>query len=312
MLSTYTSGVVLRLQPDAAGSSLEQTALEFERPMGLATDGDRLAVAAAEDLVLLDAAEQAFTASAAESPTASAAAPTRRHHTGRLDLHDVVWEGDDLWAVNTRYSCLSRLREGQLEVAWRPPFVSELTPDDRCHLNGLAVADGEPLWATALGATDEAGAWRGDRLGGGVLIHVPSGETVLEGLAMPHSPRVWDRRLFFLVAARGEVCCADPERRTWEVLARVPGFARGLARAERYLFVGHSRIRQHHLFSDLPVSHAEQTAGVSVIDLDSGEIVASLSYQSGCEEIYDVQLAALDSGKGDVPGVEVVGPVLSA
>jgi len=282
VLSTYTSGYVLRLRPDAAGTTLVQTAQEFERPMGLATDGERLAVAAAEDLVLLDAA---------------ATTPPRRHHTGRLDLHDVVWEGDDLWAVNTRYSSIDRLRGGQLEAVWRPSFVSDLTPDDRCHLNGLAVVDGEPTWATALGATDEAGAWRQDRQRGGVLIHIPSGETVLGGLAMPHSPRVYDRRLFFLLAARGEVCRVDPQRRSWEVIARVPGFARGLARAGGYLFVGHSRVRGHHLFSDMPVNESEQVAGVSVVELVSGKIVAGVRFLSGCEEIYDVQLTAWKAGQ---------------
>jgi uncharacterized protein (TIGR03032 family) len=288
VVSTYRSGRVLVLRPTERDGELEQQGVDLPRPMGLAVEGGRLAVATREELVEL------------ETPVPGVAPEiSRRHPTGAVDTHDVAFDGDDVIAVNTRFSTLDRLRDGAVEPLWRPEFVSERVPEDRCHLNGLALEDGAPTWVTALGATDEAGAWRGDRLGGGILIHVPSGETVLEGLAMPHSPRVFDRSVYFLVAARGEVCRADPVRRTWEVIARVPGFARGLARGGDHLFVGHSQVRWHHLFGDLPVAAGEHRAGVSALDLESGEIVAALRWVSDCEEIYDVQLAPLDAG-GDV------------
>ena len=33
---------------------------------------------------------------------------------------------------------------------WRPPFVSALAPEDRCHLNGLAMVDGVLLLVDAV------------------------------------------------------------------------------------------------------------------------------------------------------------------
>ncbi|HET8592329.1 MAG TPA: DUF4915 domain-containing protein [Solirubrobacterales bacterium] len=46
---------------------------------------------------------------------------------------------------------------------WKPPFVSALTNEDRCHLNGCCVIDGEPAYVTALGETDAPGGWRETR-----------------------------------------------------------------------------------------------------------------------------------------------------
>ncbi|NER00221.1 MAG: DUF4915 domain-containing protein [Cyanothece sp. SIO2G6] len=39
-------------------------------------------------------------------------------------------------------------------------FVSALTPDDRCHLNGIAVFKGKPKYVSAFSRTDIAQGWR--------------------------------------------------------------------------------------------------------------------------------------------------------
>ena len=99
-------------------------------------------------------------------------------------------EGEELWLVSTRFSCLCTLHPDYSFVPrWRPPFITALTAEDRCHLNGLAIVDGRPKYATALGETDTAGGWRPDKAHGGCLMDVPSGEILARGLSMPHSPR---------------------------------------------------------------------------------------------------------------------------
>ena len=116
--------------------------------------------------------------------------PRGSHVTGDIRIHEMAFAGDELWIVNTRFSCLSVLdREHSFVPRWRPPFVTSLAPEDRCHLNGLAVADGRVRWVTALGATDMPQGWREDKARGGVLVDVPSGEIVARGLSMPHAPR---------------------------------------------------------------------------------------------------------------------------
>src|SRR5581483_2469980 len=114
------------------------------------------------------------------------------------------------WIVNTRFSCLATLdADHSFNPRWRPPFVSLLAPEDRCHLNGLAVVDGKPKYVTCLGATDAAGGWRANKRNGGVLLEVPSGKILIDGLSMPHSPRWYANELLVLESGHGTIARVD-------------------------------------------------------------------------------------------------------
>jgi uncharacterized protein (TIGR03032 family) len=123
---------------------------------------------------------------------------------------------------------------------------------------------------------------------------VPEGRIVLEGLCMPHSPRLIDGTLHVLNSGAGEVLRVDPERRTAEVLARLPGYARGLAARGNFLFAGLSRLRDRHGAgtAPLPVERAGEPlqCGVAVLDRHSGRLLGSLHFTSGPEEISDLAL----------------------
>ncbi len=289
-ISTYQAGKVILLS--AEGENLVQLARNFRKPMGLTVSGPRLAVATQYEVVVLE-----------DAPTLAPGYPARPGHydalfvprasyfSGEIDLHDLAWGEETLWGVNTLFSCLCHIDDRySFRPVWRPPFLSALAPEDRCHLNGLAFAEGAPRYVTTLGTTDTRKGWQQDRLGGGTLIDVPTGEVVLSGLAMPHSPRLIDGALFFLTSADGALCRAEPESGRYEVIAQVPGFARGLARYGDYLFVGHSRIRKKHLFGDLPLAQKEHYAGIVLVHLATGRIAGAIRYHASCEEIYDVQV----------------------
>src|SRR3972149_3650764 len=95
------------------------------------------------------------------------------YHTGDLHTHDVAIAGDDIWLAATRFSCLAKFSyDFSFLPAWKPKFISDLVPEDRCHLNGIAVRDGRPRYVTALGTTDAAAAWREEKATGGVLIDI--------------------------------------------------------------------------------------------------------------------------------------------
>ena len=133
--------------------------------------------------------------------------PRATYHTGDLHTHDVVFQAGDVLLVNTRFSL-----PGENEPAsstslpvWRPKFVSDLVPEDRCHLNGVALVEGRPKYVTALGTTDEPGGWRENKASGGVVIDVETDEIVLSGLAMPHSPRWYEGRLWAVELGDGRV-----------------------------------------------------------------------------------------------------------
>src|SRR5688572_33274519 len=148
----------------------------------------------------------------------------------------------ELWIVNTRFSCLATLSPDYSFVPrWRPPFSSALAAEDRCHLNGLAIVDGEPRFVTALGATDLRDGWRADKPHGGCILDVPSGEFVSRGLSMPHSPRWHDGQLWVLESGTGGLVLVDRATGRRETIVQLPGFTRGLAVVGPYAFVGLSK-----------------------------------------------------------------------
>ena len=62
------------------------------------------------------------------------------HYTGDIQAHECAWVGNEFWVVNTLFSCLSALHPyHSFAPRWMPPFISALIPEDRCHLNGLAL-----------------------------------------------------------------------------------------------------------------------------------------------------------------------------
>jgi uncharacterized protein (TIGR03032 family) len=290
VLSTYQAGKVILLS--AGPNGLVQLPRTFAKPMGMTLEARLLAIATRDEVVVLaNSRELAPTYPEKPGTYDGMFVPRAVYFTGELDIHDMGWGTDGLWAVTTRMSCLSLIdHHYNIRPVWRPPFVSGLVPEDRCHLNGLAMVGGKPEWVTALGRTNAAGAWREGRLERGVLMHVATGEVAIDGLGMPHSPRVYDGSVFFLNSSTGELCRADPGEGRWSAIARFPGFLRGLARLGPWLFVGMSRVRRKHLFSGMPVAERETHAGIGIVHLPSGRTAGIIRYHSSCEEIYDVQV----------------------
>lgn len=292
-LTTYQSGKVILLSPSA--ERLVQLPRTFPNAMGLAVFEQRMAVATTDQVVVLSNAPE-LAASFPRQPGRydSLFVPRATFHTGPMAIHDMAWGRDGrLYAVNTVCSCLALVEpRDNFTPIWRPPFIARLAPFDHCHLNGLAMLDGRPRYLTALGTSDTPQGWRENKLTGGVLLDFESGEVVLEGLAMPHSPRLVDERLFLLNSAACELLEVDPERRTTTVAARLPGFARGLAACGDYLFVGLSQLRHdHRVFGDLPIAQARDLyCGVLCFHLPSGRVAGELRYLRTCKEIYDVQV----------------------
>jgi uncharacterized protein (TIGR03032 family) len=84
----------------------------------------------------------------------------------------------------------------------------------------------------------------------------------------------------------------DPAAGCWQTVAELPGFARGLALAGPYAFVGLSKIRKTSAMDGVPLAERREQlqCGVAVVDLRSGQVIALLEFQTAVEEIFDVQL----------------------
>src|SRR6516164_5486424 len=233
LVSTYQANKLLVVR--AAGSGLSTLVRTFERPMGLAVDARRMALGTRDQIWFLRNAPDLAPRVEPAGRHDACYLPRSCHVTGDIGVHEMAWGGDELWIVNTRFSCLCTLDPNYSFVPrWRPSFITALAAEDRCHLNGLAMApaDGgrfsKPSYVTALGATDTANGWRQDKAKGGCLIDVSSGELVARDLCMPHSPRWYDGRLWLLESGTGKLGYVDEAAGCYRPIAELPGFTRGL------------------------------------------------------------------------------------
>jgi uncharacterized protein (TIGR03032 family) len=222
--------------------------------------------------------------------------PLTAHTTGDLDVHDVAVDaGGRVVFVATLFGCLATLAErDSFTPLWRPPFLSALVAEDRCHLNGLALEGGRPRYVTAVAACDVRDGWRERRGDGGCVLEVPSGRVVAEGLSMPHSPRVHRGRLWLLNSGAGALGSVDPAAGAFTPRAFCPGYLRGLAFSGDYAVVALSRPRREGAFAGLPLEGelarrgAEAVCGLQVIDLRTGALAHWLRLGGEVSELYDV------------------------
>jgi uncharacterized protein (TIGR03032 family) len=291
LVSTYQSGRLIAVRAD--GASLNTHFRAFPSPMGIAVGRDVLALGTQRHV--WEYRNQPEVGRKLPPPGRHDACflPRTAHITGDIRIHELAFGTDGLWIVNTRFSCLCGLDgEHSFVPRWRPPFVSGLAPDDRCHLNGLAMVDGRPRYLTALGATDAPQGWREAKAHGGVLLDWPSGEIVARGLSMPHSPRWYQDKLWVLESGKGEIGVVDLATGKVQTVAQLPGFTRGLAFAGPYALVGLSQVRESNIFGGIPLTERvqEKLCGVWLIDTRSGQIAGFLRFEGLVQEIFDLQL----------------------
>jgi uncharacterized protein (TIGR03032 family) len=296
LVTTYQAGKLVMVRDE--GDQLNTHYRAFKSPMGLALAdrGARLAIGTTTQVwEFRDNRDVAQRLEPAGSHDACFL-PRSSHVTGNVLIHEMAYgSGGQLWFVNTRFSCLATIDpESSFAPRWRPRFVTELEPSDRCHLNGMAMVDGKPKYVTALGETNVMAGWRANKARGGILMDVGSCEIICRGLSMPHSPRWYRGRLWVCESGSGTLGTVDLRTGRYEPVAAVTGFTRGLDFAGDLAFVGLSQVRESAVFSGIPITERlapeQRTCGVCVVDLRSGETVALLKFQSGVQEIFAVAL----------------------
>lgn len=291
-LTTYQAGRLLLLSsgPDASVSLFER---EFPRSMGLAVGPGARSFALATQFQIhrFNNVLEADEAGAFDA----AYVPHVTWTTGSVDAHDVGFGADGLPIfVNTLYSCIASVSDTRnFRPLWKPPFISKLAPEDRCHLNGLCMIDGKPGFVTAVSSTDTKDGWRDHRADGGIVIDVESGETILGSLTMPHSPRMHDGRLWLLNSGAGQFGFVDLAGGTFQPVAFCPGYARGLTFVGRFAIIGLSAPRNEGAFGGLTLEgelksrRLQPFCGLCIVDVHSGSIVEWARIEGEIMELYD-------------------------
>jgi uncharacterized protein (TIGR03032 family) len=293
-LTTYQGGKLIMVGLNSAGrlSICERT---FTRCMGLWSDsaaGQTLWVATLYQLWRL---ENSLLPGQKLKESDRLYVPREGITTGNLDVHDLAQDiNGRLVFVNTLFSCLATV-SSRLSFAplWQPPFISSLRPDDRCHLNGLAMEDGRPAYVTSCSTSDTAEGWRQHRRDGGCLIDVRSNQILLTGLSMPHSPRVHEGRTYLHNSGSGYFGYADIAAGAFVPITFCPGYLRGMTFTGGCVVVGVSKPRDRgfaglQLDDELRQRKLAPLCGLQVLRLCDGEVIHWLRIEGLVGELYEV------------------------
>lgn len=221
--------------------------------------------------------------------------PRNFQTTGAVDLHEIgIRDNGKLVFVNTKYSCLCEFSlTHSFKPIWKPDFISKLAPEDRCHLNGLAMRDGKPRYVSAVCKSDIVDGWRDRRHDGGIVIDVTTDKILAENLSMPHSPRWHDGKLWVANSGTGEIGWIDQKKKSFVPFTFCPGFIRGLAFHNGYAFVTLSKPRYKRfdglaLADTLSQKDADPWCGVQVISLQDGSVAQWIRFDGEIQELFDV------------------------
>jgi uncharacterized protein (TIGR03032 family) len=291
VVSTYQAGKCIILRAD--GDSINTHFKIFEKPMGMASDREKLAIGTA--FQLWELRNVPAVAQKLEPPGKHDACylPRKVRITGDIDIHEMAYVKDELWFVNTRFSCLCTLDDKHSFVPrWKPHFISAYDLSDRCHLNGLGMRGDRPQYVTALGATNTSAGWRENKAKGGILMDIEANEIIASGLSMPHSPRWYAGKLWVLESGNGSLATVDLATGALTTVAELPGFTRGIDFWGNLAFIGLSQVRETAVFSGIPITERlrERICGVWVVNIETGDIIAFLRFEEAVQEIFAVQV----------------------
>ena len=292
--TTYQAGKVLfiGLNPDGRLSIFERS---FPRCMGLAVseNGRTILMATHYQLYRFD---NILPTGQRQGQYDAVYAPHQTWITGDIDIHDVEIDkkGEPVF-INTLFNCVATVGNGaSFKPLWQPPFISKLAAEDRCHLNGLATEDGAPKYVTCVSRSDASDGWRDRRADGGLVIDVTNDNIVAEGLSMPHSPRLYEGKLWLLNSGTGYFGWLDPKNGKFNPVTFCPGYARGLTLVNNYAVIGLSQSRDNKTFQGLPLNDAlkdkdvDARCGLLIVDLNTGDAVEWVRIEGVVQELFDV------------------------
>lgn len=292
IMGTRSMGDLLVLSvpnPDSVNFHIVQ----FPLCMGMDIQGDHLAVACQTDIRQY---HDMLVHPGIESPVYQKCySPRSISFTGDLDIHELKYNqaGTPLF-VASKYSCLGiPSATHSMKPVWQPKFIKELKPVDACHLNGLCMEDGEAKYVTLFAPTAEPNGWRDMPFNAGMLWSVEEQEAVCSGLVQPHSPRLHEGELYVLNSGAGEFGRIDLKTGTYECIAFVGGYGRGLSFIGDYAVFGISKPRHNAYIQNFPLHDRLRALGeidrcqLVAVNLKTGDVIPAVTFEGAARELFD-------------------------
>jgi len=293
-ITTYQAGKLIFISP-ADENNLTMLPRTFSKPMGCHVEGDKMVLAVKDEVLFFENAKELAVHYPNKKDTYdSLFVPRATFYTGNVDMHDIALGKDGIWAINTSFSCLCQVTGNYNFIPrWKPPFITELASEDRCHLNGMVMVNGKPKYVTALGTSNTPQGWREHIINGGVLLDVETNEVILDKLPMPHSPMLYKGELYLLLSATGEIIRVNIQEKKYEVIKKLNGYCRGMDIYGDYMFVAMSKLRKNSsTFAKLSFAENADSAGIKIIHLPTKALTMELKYETSVDEIYSLKVLA--------------------
>lgn len=287
-ITTYQAGKVIIVRVDEG--KINTHFRDIDKPMGMYVDQNRLIIGAKNEVLEYRNMPVLSERLRPKGKHDGCYVLRRRYITGDVDIHEITHAENEIHFVNTRFSAICNFdNENSFSPTWIPPFISRLAGEDRCHLNGFHFTENRLHYITALGSSNTAKGWRERKADGGILYDCLNKRFLQKDLCMPHSPRLYNGRLWLLESGKGELNYIDDRNQVISV-SQLPGFTRGLAFHKSLAFVGISQLRGSQTLRNIPLETTcdDPQAGVWVVNIETGEIVAFLQFETGVEEIFSV------------------------
>jgi uncharacterized protein (TIGR03032 family) len=214
---------------------------------------------------------------------------------GCLYLHDLAMIGSKLHGTATGENAVVRFEPaGDVRRTWWPRSIERNGRPvfERNHIQLNAIAAGPSLAQSHFVASSADMARRrpGHRNypvdGRGVVLSGRTREPVAFGLTRPHSLRRGEGRLWVANSGYGELAVITGD--TFEPVARLPGWTRGLAVHNGIAFVGTSRVIPRFRAYAPGVRIDDSVCGIHAVDLKSGAIRAAYTWPAG-NQIFAVE-----------------------
>jgi uncharacterized protein (TIGR03032 family) len=292
LLGTRSMGDLHVVSPLAPGS-LNFHVVKFPLCMGMAVRGNHLAVACKTDIRMY---HDLLAHPQISSPDYQRSySPRSIHFTGDLDTHELDFDqhGHPLF-VAARYSCVASISPvHSFRPHWQPRFITRLTPEDCCHLNGMCMENGQLKYVSMFAATSEPQGWRNLPFNSGQVWSATDQEAVCTGLVQPHSPRMYKGELYILNSGAGEIGRIDLATGHYDCIAFVGGYGRGLSFFGDYAIFGISKPRYDGYIPDFPLHErlkslrAPDRCQMIAVNLKTGHVIQAITFDGAAREFFD-------------------------
>ena len=274
----------------SSGDAIDVNFKSFIRPMGLAVSERQITLGTFKEILRFKRNDAVIEHFSDADKIDACFTPNVSHTTGMINIHDIAYGKEGLWVTNTAFSCLATIEPDYSFVPrWKPPFISELKPEDRCHLNGMAMLNGRPRYVTTFNKSDQPNRWR-EKRNDGTLIDVEHNRILLDGLSMPHSPRCYNGFVYFCESGKGLVHRLNPTTGELTQVAKLQGFTRGVDFYGPLMFVGLSKSRKSDVAAPAQINEefSETYSGIWIINLEDHRVLGYVRFDGDVDQIYDI------------------------